>query len=433
MTKQKYSHQESTKHGKILQAANKKSKTSVLMPTVSKSSSLLSSSSLSFLSLSSEGKQPEAYDFGGIQELWPLEDEKPVALVDSPAYAQKINFFENLKEIPDIENISEDISVVDEDEVESKSLTEAATENKGEFVGPPMEIECKEDSLYAENKFSKTKIVSVDQQIEPQTEVIAEPKPEPAPKIASETQIDELQLTESEMFGSQTIELILPDEAEFFENVRVQKVHSDRKVLMDTPADIFLDTFLHMADDKCEEKIQEIDGEAMARIHNLQQQEKHAKDFLHDLIDKVVENCELRSRDEILAQSLDKRQLLVEFAKKAHEYKTEINYKYLLERKIVDHLKRQKLYSHILPRKNDSSNKKKYHEALEQVEHQLAREKQMKKNIETTKNSLLNEFRKGEEKLNNQIEAFETLVKTKLSKNDPENVNHVSQYFTPFF
>ncbi|TMW42902.1 hypothetical protein DOY81_012017 [Sarcophaga bullata] len=217
------------------------------------------------------------------------------------------------------------------------------------------------------------------------------------------------------------IEYYAADETTFFEDAGDGT--GDKKHADDESKDV-LETFFEMVDEKTEEEVEVIDWEAIAREHEAEVVQQQTREFLEELIYKIVNEAEYRSEEEILAESLDKRRLLAIFAEKCLEYETETAYNHLLDQKITKHLLRKKLTSQISPSKLDAASKPKYFAALWRLEKHLTREAATRKKYETIRNELLQELKECEEKQKAEIQSFETLVKLKLSGNDLEHLNH---------
>ena len=375
------------------------------------------------------------------------EEEETEVYVDRRSYAEKMDFFDEFQEIPDIEYISKDGSVVDIVEavnVNVKQFTTNVPEDDGKFVDPLLGIQVTARSSDAKQKVNQAERLSkVKPKIsEPKSIPTAAPKPEPKPKsepkpkpeaelkTLQEFQLSELMISESQTLGSQASELNdleLPDDTAFSE-VSSEAISLAKE--MDKASEGMLETFLDLADVKYKDEDKDkdaVDWYALAREREARNVQQQTKEFLAELIHKVVDRSEFRTKEEVLAENLDKRKLLVDLAEKCLQFKTEVGYNRILERKVVDFLKRKQLFSQIKPSKLDKLSKPKYHAALWEIEKQLARESATRNKYENTKNTLQEEIRKFEMKSNKQIQAFEELVKLKLCGNHLENLNCVSE------
>ncbi|TMW42903.1 hypothetical protein DOY81_012018 [Sarcophaga bullata] len=348
-------------------------------PTSSSKSSSSSSSSSSLLSLSAPPPDTkEEFDpttqlpMGALQavlkspSILTLEmgEEEEMAYVDRRSYAEKMDFFESFKEIPDIENISADISVADVDEtvdVEVTKLPKDVPKDEGKFVDPLLGLRESVSSFDAELEVNQAERISAvkPKTFEPEPEPKSKPKPKPEPepglKRTQELQLSELMITESQTLGSQASELnelVLPDYTEFSEVITEATIHA--KEMVEAPEDM-LENLIEQVDvtDEDEDKDKDIDWYTLAREREIQKLQEQTKEFLSVLIRKVVERSEFRTKEEILAENLDKRKLLVELAEKCLQYQNALDCNRALERKVVGSLIRKELISQLRPSKYD--------------------------------------------------------------------------------
>ncbi|KNC25111.1 hypothetical protein FF38_07797 [Lucilia cuprina] len=288
-------------------------------------------------------------------------------------------FFENFGELPDITNISEDISVctiVEEKEVIPKDITK----DMGHFVNPltgsEFHMHVGSSSLLEDN--SK------------------------AYSVASEDTVSESQ-------QSELSENLLPDDILFEETQH----HTYDKEKDETTNALF-ETFLQLETTKVEQIVDDIDWEAIAK----QQEDKlileNTLEFINDIIQRVVEIAERISPEVILRQNLDKRKLLSEISQVHQQYVIELKVSDWLNQKVVEYFKRKKIFRPIIPEniKTLPQEKEKYINAVKRLDELLAKAADDSTTCKVKR--IRTELENAKQKVNTEVLMFESLVKMNL-------------------
>ncbi|XP_046810045.1 DNA repair protein rad50 [Lucilia cuprina] len=288
-------------------------------------------------------------------------------------------FFENFGELPDITNISEDISVctiVEEKEVIPKDTTK----DMGHFVNP---LTGSEFHMHV-GSFSLSQDNSK------------------ASSVASEDTVSESQ-------QSELSENLLPDDILFAET---QPTSYDKEE--DETTNVLFETFLQLETTKVEQIVDDIDWEAIAK----QQEDKlileNTLEFINDIIQRVVEIAERISPEVILRQNLDKRKLLSEISQVHQQYVIELKVSDWLNQKVVEYFKRKKIFRPIIPEniKTLPQEKEKYINAVRRLDELLAKAADDSTTCKVKR--IRTELENAKQKVNTEVLMFESLVKMNL-------------------
>ncbi|XP_065368900.1 uncharacterized protein LOC135961332 [Calliphora vicina] len=304
--------------------------------------------------------------------------------LQTKSLVEEVNFFTHLGEIPDIVNISEDISVctiIPEKEAASKD----ATKDTGYFVDPltgsELQARLGSSSLigYNEDESKETLVAS-----------------------------DEHSVSESQQ--SELSDILLPEDILFEETGTTTYDKQDNEA-----TDLF-ETFLELDLSKVDDAVDDIDWEALAKQQEAERLHQHTLEFINDIIHRVVEIAEFISPEQLQRQKLDKRKLFLEISHVYHQYEVELKVSELLNRKVVEFFKRKKLYRPIMQDnvKTLPLEKLKYKKAMQHLDELLAKENAMNDSCSGLAKRLHNELEVTEQKVHNDVLMFEDLVKKNL-------------------
>ncbi|XP_013109422.1 girdin homolog [Stomoxys calcitrans] len=260
------------------------------------------------------------------------------------------DFFENFGDIPDLEQVSIDLSADIVKDVTPKAEV-FGLPDMGTFVNP------------LTGQVSSSSNETLQQPI-----VMPEVKKAAKPTIPGFEDAEE-ETTASSDLGSVFIALM--SDQELPEDSIVQKIASAEDVLTQF---IALDTQARV------EVLEEIDADTLAREEAARLLHQQTSEFIHDLIDQAVEKAEYIDSRVILRKNLDKRKLLKELHEKLASLEIERRGQQFLNRKCVEYFRRKRSLRPIMSdnRKTFKQVKKKYEAAIGGLDRWLIREQEVK-------------------------------------------------------
>ncbi|XP_037826390.1 coiled-coil domain-containing protein 96-like [Lucilia sericata] len=348
----------------------------------SSSSSTLSTTESTDYSISQDEESEKALNI--LDTLYDTMDgstDEEAIEEEQESLAHDMTFFENFGELPDITNISEDISVctiVEEKEVKPKDTTK----DMGHFVNPLT------GSEFHMHKRSSSLIETSSRES----------------SVASEDTVSESQ-------QSELSENLLPDDLLF-----AKTQHTTYDNAEDETTNVLFETFLQLETTKVEKIVDDIDWEAIVK----QQEDKLILDstleFINDIIQRVVEIAESISPEVILRQNLDKRKLLLEISKVHQQYEVDLKVSDWLNQKVVEFFKRKKIFRPIIQEniKTLPQEKEKYITAVKRLDELLAKERSTDDSTTYTFKRIRKELEDAKQKVNSEVLMFESLVKKNL-------------------
>lgn len=302
------------------------------------------------------------------------------------------NFFENFTELPQLADISEDISIATII-IEKESLLQDKIKDLGHFVDPLTGLELQnrlDSSLNAINDNARETMQEV--------------------QSVSETQET-----------SDQSDIFIPEDGDFRETQRISHAIADEQT-----EDLF-ETFLELDKFTIDDTIEEFDWESIMK----QQEAKvlpQTLDFLDDLIHKVVKIVEFVSPKTILRRNLDKRKLMQEISNVLQQYHVELNVSQLINRKVVEYFKRKKVYRPITQGnfKNLLQEKENYMKALKHLDESLCKEKYIRDSSTHEKKNLVEKVKENEQKIEEEVQIFENIIRKYLYGLTNTQTNSVS-------
>ncbi|KAM7347921.1 uncharacterized protein ACRADG_007398 [Cochliomyia hominivorax] len=288
------------------------------------------------------------------------------------------NLVDTFGRLPDVDNISEDVSVASLT-VDKKADDKEDIGDSGKFVNPLTGLYVTESMHHRPSSI----------------EINLKEKDEKKEDVEAGDSVKDKDLSEES-------ELLIPDDV--LDEIEVAKKPVD---LEDT-----FEAFLELETKQDEIKLEEIDWEALAREKEAKHLEKLTRKFLDDLVNHAVEAAEYMSPEKYLQQNLDKYKLMMELAKKLPEYLEEKSTSSFLNRQIVHHFRRKKTFRPIMednPRTVEQD-KQKLKNAKLHLDEVLEKEAKLKESLYQMKENLCESIKVQKEDVENQITEFENKV-----------------------
>ncbi|KAI8126756.1 Coiled-coil domain-containing protein 96 [Lucilia cuprina] len=307
------------------------------------------------------------------------------------------DFFEGFREIPNVETISEDISVASV--VIEKTVHEMdASKDMGKFVNPLTGLEMRGSASSSSSSSSASSSSSSSEEQKEDDEIYED----------DEGSVKDL---------SQESEILLPkDMLDLEEDVKKPAAIEDT-----------LETFLELEIETEVVQAEEIDWEALAREEEALRIQQNTQNFLNELINKAVEMAEYVSPERILKLNLDKRKLLMELAARYSNYLTEKSCCEFLNRQIVQHFRRKKTFRPITEdnQKTVQQDKQKLYFAKKRLDEILAREVKLLSSSTNVQTELREQYDTLKKKLEEQIQIFEGKVRKYLIRESWPKLNGI--------
>lgn len=325
-----------------------------------------------------------------IEEEEVTKEQESVQKVSSES---KTNFFENFTQLPNLADISEDISIATVIMEKVNSL-EDKSKDLGHFVDPLTGLD-----LQNRLDTSSTDLNDNTRDIEEEEQSVSEK-------------------TECELS-----DIVIPDDGYFQE---VQRISYD---MAEEQTKDLLETFLELDRTTAAAPVEEVDWESMQKQQEAKFLQQQTLDFLEDLIHKVVERAEFLSPETILRRNLDKSKLMQELSNVLHQYNVEVNVSSLLNRKVVEYFKRKKVYRPIVQEtvKNLLLEKGNYMKSLNHLDESLAKENNFRDSSSMAVTNLREELKAKEQRIADEVQIFENMVRKYLYGEDEIPSNNVSK------
>ncbi|KAM7344389.1 cilia- and flagella-associated protein 184-like [Cochliomyia hominivorax] len=302
-----------------------------------------------------------------------LEDEQQKYKIDDS------NFFENFSQLPDIVDVSEDLSKVDIEE--TIIAAQDTSKDTGYFVDPLTGLEIRP---YASSAATILKDISRD-------------------TTGKEPSIAESQPSEKS-------DILIPAEESFEELIPTAYDLGEQQTI-----DLF-ETFMELELTKAEKPVEEVDWEAIIREEEAKELQQQTIEFINDLIHKVVVKAEYISPETILRQSLDKQKLMEEISYILLQKRVEVKVSEFLNRKVVEFFKRKQIYRPIMPEnfKELQQENDKYIKTLKRLDELLGKEQKVGESRTSEVNNLRNELAETQQRVQNEVEKFDHMVRKNL-------------------
>ncbi|XP_061392710.1 plectin-like [Musca vetustissima] len=312
------------------------------------------------------------------------EEEEPDYLKRS-TLEEKVEFLQDFGSIPELENISEDVSI---------------SEINKEIMKPEISSEEHSDIGYFVDPITGQRLVST-----PTVQVVKKDLPQFEEKrhesVVSLLEFEEV-MEEEDL-----------DKMDIFNLDYNQEDDKDLNVLIDEER--ALEKFLQV-------EIREVAKESDLNWEEIFQQEAHrhlcenVERLLNDLIDQAVEVAEHISPEAMLRKHLDKHKLVMEIRNKVHERVVERRVCEFFNRKAVEYFKRKKILRSIMPdsKRYVELEMRKYLHAISRLDELLAKEENAKLMASKTQMELENELQMQREKSEKAIADFEEVVRRNL-------------------
>lgn len=301
------------------------------------------------------------------------------------------DFFKSLGHIPEVDEVSEDISVKDKSKEEVLSY---ASKDLGIFVNP----------LTGEASFSHASSVHSMQIVEPKQEQIEVRESESLldEPLSYRTSSSGLSIVYPETEHAETLEQLKADKA-------AEKYDEDNTYLQ----------FMELQEEAKKFKafeLQQIDVVAslneQQRILNL----KQTADFLSDLIDMCVQQAENMTEDILLKKNLDREKIILLLIPKLEEFYGQKRIMEFLNRKCAGYYRRKNCIRQLVKHRNIKREKASYYEILKRLDYWLNRVKE----TQAICTSKITEYRAQHEVANQNfqmaIKALEMRIKSMLQR-----------------
>ncbi|XP_065365837.1 uncharacterized protein LOC135958844 [Calliphora vicina] len=315
-----------------------------------------------------------------------LQEEEPDYL-ERKTLLEKTDFFVGFREVPNVDNISQDISVASI-AIEKTVLKDGPSKDTGKFVNP----------LTGQDIRYSVESVAVSSEDHKDVE-----------------EVEEEQLQESLKDISQDSELLIPvDALDLEEDIK-------RPTIMEDTFEAFLEYDLQPQLVVAEE----INWEALAREEEANRLQANSHKFLNELINKAVEIAEYASPERILQQNLDKRKLLIDLANKFPVYYTEKSCCGFLNRQIVQHFRRKKSFRSIMEDnpKTLQQDKQKLNNAKTHLDEIMAKEMKLLSSSKNLHEELKAQYEQLKEEGESKIKIFESKVRKQLGRDNWPKMN----------
>lgn len=360
----------------------------------------------------------------------PEEDVDESTEDDAPEYLkqdeleEEPDFFGNFGDVPDVDEVSLDLSVdkVKEQPPPREKVEATGGEDVGKFVNPLTGEIMKSKETFKPDIPTEIKVIPEKAIAD---KVTAEKKT--AEKVTDEKVVTTKKPTDDKVV---TPKVQQADEDMDVEPSDLESV--DISILSDQETEVEVlgpkvvdeeDAFTQFLEFEAHgpiETLEEIDVEALARAENARLLLAQTYEFVQYLINRAVEKSEYLDPQIILRQNLDKRKIMQELHEKLQLLEVERKCKQFLNRKCVEYFRRKRTFRPILDDNPKTLHIEyhKYQAAVSNLDHWLIKEEEAKlishNNLKVTRENLAVEQKQTHEKI---AQLEETIKKTLKREN----------------
>ncbi|XP_075169186.1 uncharacterized protein LOC142241303 [Haematobia irritans] len=333
---------------------------------------------------------PEISDTESMQDEDP-EYLKQGDLEDVP------DFFDNFGNVPDVEQVSLDLST-DMGKEKMPKTEVKGRRDLGTFVNP------------LTGEISSSSEVSIEEPIE-----VPDVKPKTKPTLPG---LDEDDMEEVVDSGRGSIHIPILSEQEMEVDTTVPKLAAEE--------DAF-NQFLELEAQGPIQTIEEIDMEALAREQAARLLNQQTYEFICDLINLAVDRAEYVDPKVILRQNLDKRKLIKELIEKLGLMEIEQRGQQFLNRKCVEYFRRKRSFRPIIDENPKSLRQemRKYHAAVSDLDKWLIREQETKTITQHNLQILTEELKQATAHSEEEISKLADLIRNTLKRENFDRLHIV--------